>query len=252
MISALWNTVFYEPLYNILVFLIGGVPWGDVGLAVIILTLLVKFALFPLSQKAVRSQIKLKELNPELEKIKKTYAGNKEEQARQTFELYKKANVNPFSSCLLLLVQLPVIFALYQVFFRGLDFGTEHLYSFIRVPETFSTMFLGLIDMHGKSIVLALLAGATQFIQAKLNAPLSAPSSGDEQSFQTQFAQSMQMQMKYVLPVFVAIFAYQISAAVALYWTASNLFMVGQEIYMRHKLAREKAGSLKGVTVHDV
>ena len=247
MISLIWNTIFYEPLYNLLVFLINVVPWGDVGIAVIVLTVIVKLILFPLSQKAVRSQIKLKELNPKLEQIKKDYANNKEEQARKTFELYKNEKVNPFSGCLVLLIQLPVIFALYYVFLRGLSFAPEHLYSFVSIPEIVSSKLFGLIEMHGKSIVLALLAGATQFVQARLATPISSPSDdADKDSFQAQFAKSMQLQMKYVLPVFIAIVSYQISAAVALYWATSNLFTIFQEIYIRRKLEREKKAVVVG------
>src|SRR3989344_1352353 len=115
MFSSIWNTLLYEPLLNALAFLVSVVPGGDVGIAVIILTILVKIALFPLSQRSIRSQAAMNLLAPELKKIKDSGA-SKEEQARLTFELYKKNKTNPFSGCLLVLIQIPIIFALYYVF----------------------------------------------------------------------------------------------------------------------------------------
>ncbi len=239
MLSNLWHTVFYEPLYNALVFLIDHIPGGNVGLAVIVLTIIVKLILFPLAQKSIISQAKLKSLEPEIERIKKQYADNKEEQARKTFELYKINNVNPFSGCLLVLVQLPIIFALYYVFLKGLNsetFGT-HLYSFVSAPSVIGLTFLGINMAAKKSIILALLAGASQFFQIKLSVkpPTALP---DDKSFKTELAKSMHLNMRFVLPVIIAVIAYQVSAAVALYWVTSNLFMIVQELYVKHRKLR--------------
>ena len=123
------------------------------GIAVIILTILVKILLFPLTQKSIESQAAMSLLAPEIDKIKKSGA-SKEEQARMTFELYKTHKVNPFSGCLPVLVQLPVIFALYYVFFKGINFESNLLYSFIHVPDKINITFLGLIDISGKSLFL--------------------------------------------------------------------------------------------------
>src|SRR5450830_788133 len=107
MLSNIWNLFLYKPLINALAFLVSIIPGGDVGIAVIILTILVKLILFPLSQKSIEGQAEINILTPELNKIKASGA-SKEEQARLTFELYKKHNTNPFSGCLLVLVQLPI------------------------------------------------------------------------------------------------------------------------------------------------
>src|SRR3990167_2328806 len=165
MLSNIWDTFLYAPLLNALAFLVSIVPGGDVGIAVIILTIIVKIILFPLSQKSIQSQAAMNVLAPELEKIKKSGV-SKEEQARQTFELYKTHKTNPFSGCLLVLIQIPIIFALYYVFFKGINFESGMLYSFIHVPEKINMMFLGVLDMGGKSLVLAILAGVSQFLQA--------------------------------------------------------------------------------------
>ncbi len=233
MLSNIWNTVLYEPLLNALAFLVSVIPGGDVGIAVILLTLLVKILLFPLSQKSIESQAEMNILAPELNKIKASGA-SKEEQAKQTFELYKNHKVNPFSGCLLVLIQIPIIFALYFVFYKGIKFDGGLLYSFIHAPEHANMIFLGIVDIAGKSLPLAILAGVSQYLQAHFAPkPVSSPASGTTGSFSESFAKSMHMQMKYVFPFIVAFIAYSISGAVALYWITSNLFMVGQQIYVK-------------------
>lgn len=233
MLSSIWNTVLYNPLVNFLAFLISIIPGGDVGVAVIILTLLVKIILYPLSQRAIISQAKMSLLAPELNKIK-TKGGNKEEQAKQTFDLYKKHKTNPFSGCLLILIQIPIIFALYYVFYKGMKFDSNSLYPFIQAPEHINMLFLGILDISGKSLFLAILAGISQYFQAYFmpQPPTSTDKTG---SFQESFAKSMQMQMKYVFPFIIAFVAYSVSGAIALYWVTSNVFAIGQQIYANKK-----------------
>src|SRR3989344_6547531 len=163
MLSNIWNFLLYKPLLNALAFLVSIIPGGDVGIAVVILTILVKILLFPLSQKSIESQAAMNILAPELDKIKKSGV-NKEEQARRTFDLYKKHKTNPFSGCLVAFLQIPVILALYYVFIKGLNFENDVLYSFVHIPKVVDTMFLG-IDISHKSFVLAFLAGVSQYLQ---------------------------------------------------------------------------------------
>lgn len=238
---ALWNTIFYQPIYNALIFIINNITLGDVGFGIIILTILVKFILFPLTKKSIRSQILMKRIEPELKQLKKDFP-DKQEQAKKTFELYKKYGANPFSGCLVVLLQLPVIFALYYVFYKELSINPDLLYSFVQNPGALHTNFLGLIDVHSKSIVLALFAGITQFIQGYLASPIKPKvevvkgmTAPEPKTFQEQMSDSMQMNIKYLLPVFIAIIAYQISAAVALYWITSNIFTIIQEWYIRRQ-----------------
>lgn len=231
---SLWNIIFYKPLANGLIFLISVVPWADVGIALILLTILVKILLFPLSQKSITSQARLQNLEPEIKKIKELYP-DKTIQAQKTFELYKSYNVNPFSGCLLIIIQLPIIFALYKVFFDGLPFDSSIVYSFIHLPENYTTNFLGIIDMTAKSLPLALLAGISQFFQLKIAQPIQSNSAPDG-SFQQEFMKSMNVQMKYVLPVLITFIAYKISAAIALYWVTSNVVTIIQEIIIRRRI----------------
>ncbi len=234
MFQTIWDTILYKPLLNALAFLVSVIPGGDIGIAVIVLTVFVKMALFPLSQKSIESQNKMNKLAPHLKNIKESGA-SKEEQAKKTFELYKEHKTNPFSGCILLLVQIPIIFALYFVFLKGIKLDSGLLYSFIHVPENVSMMFLGLIDMSKGSIVLAVLAGISQFFQAYF---MPKPAEQPEQkagSFQESFGKSMQLQMKYVFPLVITVIAYRVSGAVALYWIVNNLFTIGQQLYAMKK-----------------
>lgn len=242
--TTLWNSVFYQPIYNILIFIINNITFGDVGFAIILVTIIIKLILSPLTKKSIKSQILMKKMEPELKEIKKNFP-NKEEQAKKTFELYKKYGTNPFSGCLVVILQLPVIFALYYVFYKELSIDTSLIYSFIQVPAFLHTNFLGLIEMGDKSIFLGVLAGVTQFIQGYLSSPFGVKKptevnkeekTPEVKSFQDQLSESMQINIKYILPVFIGFVAWQISAAVALYWVVSNIFTIVQEWYIRRQL----------------
>ncbi|PIP73396.1 MAG: hypothetical protein COW88_02140 [Candidatus Lloydbacteria bacterium CG22_combo_CG10-13_8_21_14_all_47_15] len=235
--TDLFNTFLFEPLYNALIFLVDVMPGGSVGFSVIALTLLVKLLLFPLSHKSVRTQAKMRTLDADIKRIKKEHGNDKQEEAKKIMELYQAHGVNPFSGCFLLIIQLPIIVALYWVFLKGIDIKPELIYSFIPTPEQVSTMFLGFIDMHGKSIILAFLAGATQFFQMRLSLPPMPTGStdGGARSFKDELVKSMGIQMRYIMPVIVAVISYTISAAVALYWTTSNLWSIGHELVVRQK-----------------
>ncbi len=232
--SYLWNILLYHPLVNAMAFLVSIIPGGDVGIAVIILTILVKLVIFPLSQHSIRNQAAMNMLAPELNKIKASGA-SKEEQARLTMELYKKHKTNPFSGCLVLIPTIVIIIALYRVFYKGINFDPAIIYSFVHLPSHINTMFLGIIDVGQKSLILAALAGVSQYFQAYYmpKPPQSnSASTGGADSFQDSFAKSMNMQMKYVFPFIIALIVYR-SGIVALYFITSNIFAVAQQIYVK-------------------
>jgi YidC/Oxa1 family membrane protein insertase len=242
----MWNTLLYNPIYNTLIFIIDNITFGDVGFAIILVTIIVKFAISPLTAKSIRGQILMKRMEPEIKQIKKDFP-NKEEQAKKTFELYKKYKTNPFSGCLIIIIQLPIIFALYKVFYTGIIVNESILYSFVQAPAVMYTNFIGLFEMGSKSVFLGIITGITQFIQGYLSSPAKPKSieivkeeeiNNSPKDFQTQLSESMQMNVRYVLPVFVGIFAWQISAAVALYWIVSNIFTIVQEWYIRRSITR--------------
>jgi YidC/Oxa1 family membrane protein insertase len=241
MFSYIWHTIFFDPIYNSLVFFIDVVRGGDVGVAIILTVILVKLILLPVSLKAARTQLLMNEMGPKMEEIKKQYKDNREEQARKTLELFQKYKVNPFSSILLLFIQIPIVIALYFAVYKGggvplPDINTALLYSFVPTPESVSMFFVGMMDITEKSVILAFLAGLTQFIHTKLSMPALKPrDSNAEASFKDDFNRSLQLQMRYVMPIIIFIAAYTISAAIALYFTISNLMSIGQEYVVRHK-----------------
>ncbi len=230
--QTLWTKIFYQPLYNILILIIASIAFGNLALAVIILTVLVKILLWPLSRKAVLSQMKMKALEPELSKIKTLYPA-KEEQAKKTFELYKKNGVNPFSSCLVILIQFPIIIALYYVFYKG--FGSpDLLYSFVHMPETMRTTLLG-VDITKPSVYFAVAAGISQFFQLHLSPTRQKKQDGEPKNMQEAVARNMQNQMRFVLPVIIAVVSIKLSAAVAIYWITSNIVTIIQERTIKHR-----------------
>jgi len=233
--SNIFQTFFFRPLYNGLIFLFNTLPFFDAGVIVILFTILVKLALFPLSKKSVVAQMEMKSIEPDLVAIKEKYKTNKQEQARKTMELYKEKNINPFSSIFLILIQLPIVFALYFIFLRsGLpEINDSLLYSFISHPPSIKIMFLGLIDISQKSYILAFLAGVSSFLQIRYSVPPYKKTDTSKRSFQSDLARSMNIQMRYFFPIIVFFISYNISGAIALYWVTSNLFTLGQEFWVR-------------------
>lgn len=234
MISAVFHAVVYDPLYNGLVFLVGVIPTHDVGLAVIALTILVRVLLFPLSRRAVETQLAMKKIAPEVERLKEKYKGNREEQAKALFALYREHGVHPFAGIGLLLAQLPVLFALYWIFASGglPNIHPELLYSFVSPPSGADMMFLGLLDMSGHSIVLGVLAAITQFVYTRLSMGTpqkKTPAQGG--NFSADLARSFEMQARYVLPATFVVLSFFIPSAAMLYLTTSNAFMIGQELF---------------------
>ncbi len=241
--SELFNNFLVIPLYNLLVLILNHVPLIDLGFAVVLLTIIVRLILYPLSKSAIKTQLKMKDIQGPIEEIKQKYKNDQQQMAIETMKFYKENDIKPFSGILLLLIQLPIIFALYFVFLKeGLpSIDLKLLYSFVQAPEFVNPKFLGIFDLASKSITLALLAGITQFFQAKLmlkNNNQPTPNK-NENSFQNDLMKSMQIQMQYVLPGLMIAFSYSLGAVVALYFTTSNIFSIFQEIYLKKKLAQE-------------
>jgi YidC/Oxa1 family membrane protein insertase len=236
MTHGFFTTLFYQPLYIGLIFLINIIPWADVGIAVILFTCVVKLILFPLSKSAVRTQILMKKSETEMNALKEKYKNNKQEQAQKLMAFYKEKKINPFSSFFLILIQLPIIIALYQIFLKsGLPNVTESLlYSFVQIPTFINMNFLGILDISKRSLLLAVLAGVTAYLQARFAMP-SVPPKTTKASFKDDLARSMVIQAKYMLPIFIFLIAYTVSGAVSLYLITSNVFTVGQELVIRKR-----------------
>lgn len=230
--SSIFHTILIEPFYNLLVVLSSIMPGHNIALAVVALTLLVKIALFPLQHKAFTTQSKMKEVEGEVNKLKQDIK-DPQEQTKKMLELYKQHGINPFSSFLLLLIQIPVLLAVYWVFRGSFDFDPKLTYSFISIPEVTNTSIFGLADVTVKSYFLAGLTGITQFIQSKLAMPGSLPEKTSGSSFKDDLARSMQFQVKYIMPIFIFFVAASLPAAISLYWITSNLFAIAHELFVR-------------------
>ena len=236
---AFFKTIIYTPLYNILILLLN-ISWVDAGIATVILTLLVKLVLYPLSKKATVTQARMKEKEGELNAIKDKYK-DKQEQAVKTMEFYRVNKINPFSSILTVFIQIPIIFSLYYIFFKsglpGIDTGL--LYSFVKVPESVSMIFLGMFDVSQKSVILAFLAAATSFWQMHLaSKDMGKPASAIATAGKEDFAKMMTKQMKYTMPLVVFFISWKIASIVALYWLVSNLAGIAQDVYVRRQMAK--------------
>jgi len=203
------------------------------GLAIVILTIIARFILFPLSRRAVQAQLAMKEIAPEVEELKQKHKDNREQQSKAVFALYKERGIHPFAGFALVLLQFPILIGLYWVFARGglPKVDAASLYSFVHVPAAVNMEFLGLVNMASHSLPLALLASATQYIYTRLS--MGPPSSKDpspvESSLSGDLAKSFDLQARYVLPLMIGAIAFSIVAAAPLYWTTSNLFMIIQE-----------------------
>lgn len=233
MFGNIFYLAIYQPLYNGLIFLMDVVPWADAGISVIIFTFLVKLALFPLSQKATRTQLQMRAVEGDLGLLKEKHKNDKEAHARATMAFYKEKNINPFSTFFLALIQIPIILGLYYIFYNGglPVIKTEFLYSFVGIPVV-NMHFLGMIDITKGSLLLAILVGASQYFQVRFAMPPAKPKTPGV-SLKDDFARTLNLQMRYFLPVLVAVIAYNISGAVSLYWITSNIFAIGQELYVR-------------------
>lgn len=232
-IKLIFNEIFYRPLLNGLVFFTSVLPGRDLGLAVILLTLIIKIITFPLTHKMLHTQKKMKKIEPE---IKKIYSENKDKakQAGALMALYKAHGVSPFSGFLALLIQMPLLIALYQVFWKGIPFPQSELYAFIAAPDQVNTLFLGFIPLMQPSIGLAALAALLQYFQAKLALP---PGGAGDKSDSTQ--RMLQFQMIYFFPVLIFFIAFKLPAAVSLYWTAMNFFAIIHEAAVRRQTASD-------------
>ncbi|KND50103.1 MAG: YidC/Oxa1 family membrane protein insertase [Parcubacteria bacterium C7867-008] len=232
MIGNLFHTYLFVPIYNLLIALVDVLPGGDLGLAVIIVTIIVKLAILPLTVSALRTSRAMQVIQPKFKELQEKYKDDKETQAKETFALYKKYKINPFSSILALLIQLPVVIALYLVFQRELvGVDTALLYSFVAVPETVSFLFLGFFTLTSHNVILAVVAAGTQFLQAKYAMPI--PKVGKNATTSEQFNRTMAIQMRYLLPVFIGGIAYVSSGAIALYFITTSLFTLAQELLIR-------------------
>jgi len=225
MIGQLFHLICYQPLLNLLVFVYNVVPTHDIGLVIIILTVLFKAITYPLTAKTIEAQKALKDLQPKMDEMKERLKDKKEEQAKEMIKLYKEHKINPLSSCLPLLIQIPFLIAIYQVFSVGLSNGNlDALY-----PVHINTLAFGFLDMAKPQWLLAVLAGAAQFWQTKMmlakRPEIKVKAAQDE-----DMAAIMSKQMTYMMPIMTIIIGVNLPSGLVFYWFLLTILTTLQQL----------------------
>jgi YidC/Oxa1 family membrane protein insertase len=241
--ANLFNEILTRPILNLLLWLYDVIPGHDIGLAIIVLTIIVKGVLYPFAVAQIRQQRALQALQPKMDEIRSRLKDDKETQAKELMALYKAEKVNPAASCLPLLVQLPVFIALYHALQSGLSsHGLEQLYHFVPNPGTVDATLLGFVDLSKPNYVLAVVAGAIQYWQTKqIIKPAGAVSqppavvAGKPGSKDESMAAMMNKQMLYLMPVMTIVIGFGLPGGLTLYWLTMSLLTVLQQWYMIKK-----------------
>lgn len=222
----LWRNLLYRPILNVLFFFIMTIPGHSLGWALVFLTLLIKLILLVPNQKALKSQKSLQIIQPQLDALKVKYKDNPQLMAEETMKIWKEHKVNPMGSCLPMLIQFPILIALFYVVKDGLStFDATLLYSPLQSfnPASAIPFFFGLDLTKVNALYLPIIIGLLQFLQMRLSFAKTKPQAGSQ-------AAMMNSMMQYVLPVMIGVFSASLPAAVGLYWGVSTLFAIGQQV----------------------
>lgn len=240
--ANLYNIILYQPIFNFLVWLYNVLPGHDIGLAIVVLTIFIKLLLYPFSLQALKAQKALSDLQPKIDELKKKYKDQKDLMTKELMKLYQENKVNPFSSCLPVLIQLPFLIAVYQVFMKGLGSqGLENLYPFVTNPGHINAVSMGFLDLAKPNLILAILAGAAQFWQSKMM-PLKRPEIKEGGAKDENMAALMNKQMLYFMPVVTVLIGATLPGGLTLYWFLMTLLTVGQQyLYLRKSKKRVAA-----------
>jgi YidC/Oxa1 family membrane protein insertase len=238
----MFQTFLIQPLYNVFIFLVGVMPGGDVGLAIIVLTLIVRLVFYPAFAANIRTTMGMQAAQAELDEINKKYKDNPDEKTKRTMALFKERGIRPFASLVSLIVQIPIFIALYIAFFKeGFPkIDTPLLYHFVHAPSTINTMFLGVLNLlTPHNIVLCMIVGGLQYLVAHFSTMRSSKMAQNNAS-DKQAAQHMQQQMMlYFLPALMVLLAYSLPATVGLYFATGNVVSLAQEWLIRKQMAQK-------------
>ncbi len=238
--AYLFRVIFYQPILNLLVFLYNIIPGHDLGVVIIVLTVVIKLILSPLSKQSIKSQKALQDIQPKIDEIKRKYANNKEEMGKAMMDVYRENKVNPFSSCLPLIIQIPFLIAVYSVFRSGLSDGSlNYVYSFIYRPEVINHISFGFLDLSKPNVSLAILAGVAQFWQAKMMST-KKPEIKSEGSQDENMMAIMNKQMLYFMPLITVIIGLKLPGGLTLYWFALTFLTALQQLYIFHRSKKEE------------
>jgi YidC/Oxa1 family membrane protein insertase len=251
----LFRTLIGQPIFNLLEVIYGLIPGHDLGIAILIFTAIIRIALYPLVRKQRHHARAMRKLQPELKKIKKAAAGDRQKEARMQMEMYKEHEIKPFSTIGTLVIQVPIFIGLYHAVLKLINDPNSLLtfsYSWVRdLPwihslsddiARFDPNFLGIIDLsrHGLesgglyfgAIVLALISTVMQYYQSKLmmrdqqdSRKLSVilkESAAGKQVDQAEMTAAVSRGMLYFLPFVTFIFAINIPSALSLYLFMSS------------------------------
>ena len=216
----MFHTIIYQPLFNLLVLLYDIIPGRDIGIAIIVLTLAIKLALHPFTKKSAQYQKGMQALSPQLKKLKEQHKDKPDILTQETMKLYKETGVSPFGGCLPILIQLPLLIGLFQVFRAGFtQSALADLYSFIQNPGVINPLFLGFLNLSQPSIVVAFLASVAQFVQGYMFPLIPVPSeAGGDMN------QQLTKQMIFMAPILTFIISIGLPAALPFYWFFNSAF----------------------------
>jgi len=233
----MFHTILYQPIFNVFVSLYNVIPGHDVGLVILAVTILVRLVLYPLTSSSIKAQRAMQELQPKMAAIKKEFADDKQKQTQAIMELYKTNKVNPITSCLPMLVQLPILIALYMVLQDGLASKdlAESLYSFVNNPGTINQISLGIFNMAKPNYALAVLAGLAQYWQAKTLSRTTPPQEAGPGSKDEAMMSMMNKQMLYFMPIMTTVIGFTLPAGLTLYWFFSTVLMALQQVWQFKK-----------------
>jgi len=236
MIIDFFRTILYQPLLNGLVLLYEYVAFEDLGVAIILLTVLVRIILFPLFHKTAKHQKIAQRIQPEVKKIQSKHKNDREAQTKALMALYQEHRVNPLTPIFLLLLQLPILFALYRLFINGFNGDSIALiYSFVPEPQNITQTFLGIIALDKVNMPLVVIAAAAQYVQGVL--AVGRPSS--RKNLTGQAAKMAKMSV-YIGPVIALVVLSRLPAAVGLYWLTSTLFSIIQQTIVNRSMREEE------------
>lgn len=227
-----WRNGIYRPMLNALVAIVSYMPGHNLGLAVIILTLVIRTLLLIPSQKGIVAQRRMQEVQPKLEALKEKHKGDQARLAQETMLLWKENKVHPLSSCLPMLIQLPFFLALYYVIQAGLSADKSiFIYDFLTGFDLslVDPHFLGLNLLDRSIILLPVIVGGLQFLQMQL----MMPAKKDKKTSTAPEVETANKMMKFLMPLMIAFFTSQLPAAVGIYWGTNTIYGIIQQLVVK-------------------
>lgn len=276
-----FDVVIVQPILNLLMAIYSIVPGGDFGVSVVIFTIITRLLLWPFVKKQLHQVKAMRKIQPELKKLKTKYKNNRQARGLAMMELYKKHNISLFGSIGILLIQLPIIIAIYrvvQIFVMHRDDLGKYTYGFmenlpvvkelINNPDNFNQNFLGIVDLtkhavsqHGVSIGLLILALAAAVLQYLLSKQMSPQSDSDKrlrdilaeagqgkEADQAEVNAIVMRKMMKIMPVMLFMFMISFPGAIALYIATSNAvaYLQNSSILKKDEIEMQKIASEPG------